>query len=96
MSTNNLTSCQEQAVSGMPMPANVEEETVARVPTYVVELSKSGRAMCKKCDEKILNKELRVGVIVGLSLYCLLLFSVTHFKCRIAVESYTHNSYIRM
>jgi hypothetical protein len=70
ISTKSIT-FNEQAVSGMPTKS--EEETVPEVPTYVVELSKSGRAMCKKCDKKILNKELRVGVIVGMVLCCILL-----------------------
>lgn len=34
------------------------------LPSYVVELAKSGRAQCKKCDDKIDNKCLRVGVII--------------------------------
>ena len=71
MSTKSPT-FQELAVSGT-MPTRAEEETAAQVPAYVVELSKSGRAVCKKCDEKILNKELRVGVIVGMAPRCLLL-----------------------
>ncbi|RYG64181.1 hypothetical protein EON64_14500 [archaeon] len=33
-------------------------------PSYLVELAKSGRADCKKCDIKIEHKLLRVGVIV--------------------------------
>lgn len=33
-------------------------------PAYFVELSKSGRAECKKCDCKIENKSLRVGVMI--------------------------------
>jgi DNA repair protein RAD16 len=33
-------------------------------PSYLVELAKSGRAECKRCDEKIENKTLRIGVIV--------------------------------
>eukprot|EP01038_Epipyxis_sp_PR26KG_P016128 gene16128-21919_t len=33
-------------------------------PTYIIERAKSGRAECKKCDEKIENKTIRVGVIV--------------------------------
>lgn len=33
-------------------------------PVYFVELSKSGRAECKKCDCKIENKSLRVGVMI--------------------------------
>ena len=37
----------------------------AAPPNYVVELSKSARAICKKCDEKIANKIIRVGVLVG-------------------------------
>lgn len=34
------------------------------LPTYIVEVAKSGRAECKKCDCKIENKCLRIGVIV--------------------------------
>ena len=33
-------------------------------PGYLVELAKSGRAECKKCDEKIGHKEVRIGVIL--------------------------------
>jgi DNA repair protein RAD16 len=39
----------------------VEEEPV---PVYVVEISKSARALCKRCDEKIMGKVVRVGTIV--------------------------------
>lgn len=35
----------------------VEED----IPSYVVEIAKSNRAQCKKCDEKIKKKEVRVG-----------------------------------
>jgi len=31
------------------------------VPVYVVEVAKSGRAQCKRCDEKIEKKQVRVG-----------------------------------
>eukprot|EP01032_Pedospumella_encystans_P014510 gene14510-16657_t len=34
------------------------------LPTYIVEVAKSGRAECKKCDCKIENKCIRIGVIV--------------------------------
>lgn len=40
------------------------KDTPAAPPTYLVELSKSGRAECKKCDCKIENKTIRVGVLV--------------------------------
>lgn len=33
------------------------------IPTYVAEISKSGRAECRKCETKIQKDELRVGVI---------------------------------
>lgn len=33
-------------------------------PEYIVELARSGRAECKRCASMIVNKELRVGVIV--------------------------------
>jgi DNA repair protein RAD16 len=33
-------------------------------PTYIVEVSKSGRAECKKCECKIDKKTVRVGVLV--------------------------------
>lgn len=33
-------------------------------PVYFVELSKSGRAECKKCDGKIENKSLRIGIMI--------------------------------
>jgi len=33
------------------------------VPSYVAEVSKSGRAECRKCDNKISKNELRIGVI---------------------------------
>lgn len=33
-------------------------------PTYIVEVAKSGRAECKKCETKIDNKTVRVGVLV--------------------------------
>lgn len=36
----------------------------AAIPSYVVELAKSGRAVCRRCDEKIDNKTIRVGVIL--------------------------------
>jgi len=38
--------------------------STAAIPSYVVEISKSGRAECRKCDEKITNKVLRVGVML--------------------------------
>lgn len=34
------------------------------IPTYIIELSKSGRAQCKKCDQPIPNKSVRVGIYV--------------------------------
>jgi DNA repair protein RAD16 len=34
------------------------------MPTYIIELSKSGRAQCKKCDQLIPNKSVRVGILV--------------------------------
>ncbi len=37
---------------------------VIPLPSYIVERAKSGRADCKKCDEKIQNKEIRIGVIM--------------------------------
>lgn len=40
------------------------EASVLSAPEYVVELAKSGRAECKKCEQKIKKFELRVGVIV--------------------------------
>jgi DNA repair protein RAD16 len=36
----------------------------AAVPSYLVELAKSGRADCKRCDAKIENKSIRVGTII--------------------------------
>eukprot|EP01032_Pedospumella_encystans_P019528 gene19528-22199_t len=47
----------------------LEESDVAppqadELPTYIVEVAKSGRAECKKCDCKIENKCIRIGVIV--------------------------------
>ena len=41
-----------------------EAASAEEPPTYVVELAKSGRADCKKCDCKIENKSVRVGVLV--------------------------------
>jgi DNA repair protein RAD16 len=43
----------------VPVPATNEEP-----PTYIVEVAKSGRAECKKCENKIDNKAIRVGVLV--------------------------------
>ena len=40
-----------------------EDQNVV-LPSYIVELAKSGRAECKKCDSKIDHKTVRVGVIV--------------------------------
>jgi hypothetical protein len=45
----------------LPDTPNVAPEAP---PTYVVEVAKSGRAECKKCDCKIENKTIRVGVLV--------------------------------
>ncbi|KAJ1405421.1 hypothetical protein B484DRAFT_404468, partial [Ochromonadaceae sp. CCMP2298] len=44
-----------------------EKETTTVVvqevaPTYTVELAKSGRAECKRCDSLIANKSVRVGI----------------------------------
>lgn len=33
-------------------------------PSYLVEIAKSGQALCKKCDTKIEKKNLRIGVII--------------------------------
>lgn len=38
-------------------------EAESKNPSYFVEIAKTGRAMCKKCDEKIDNKTIRIGVI---------------------------------
>lgn len=38
--------------------------TVLSAPEYIVELAKSGRAECKKCQSKIEKCDLRVGVII--------------------------------
>lgn len=40
-----------------PLPINTPP------PAYMVEIAKSGRAECKKCNEKIENKTIRIGVI---------------------------------
>lgn len=40
------------------------EQILSKIPSYLVEISKSGRAECRKCDEKIANKSLRVGVLI--------------------------------
>lgn len=50
------------------MPA-VKKETTSSGPAqymaeYILELAKSGRAECKKCNLKIAKDELRVGVVV--------------------------------
>lgn len=37
------------------------EEDIENIPSYVVEIAKSNRAQCKKCDDKIKKKEVRVG-----------------------------------
>jgi DNA repair protein RAD16 len=42
--------------------AEVVTNSAAGRPTYLVELAKSGRAECKKCDCKIENKSIRIGV----------------------------------
>jgi hypothetical protein len=44
----------------------IDEKVVVEepVPVYVVEISKSARALCKRCDEKIMGKVVRVGTIV--------------------------------
>lgn len=42
----------------------IENNPIIPPPTYVIERAKSGRAECKKCDDKIAHKELRVGVVM--------------------------------
>ena len=37
------------------------EEDNNTIPSYVVEIAKSSRAQCKKCDDKIKKKDVRVG-----------------------------------
>ena len=51
---------QEVSTSSNLNQTNVPE----KAPSYLIELAKSGRAECKKCDLKIENKALRVGVIL--------------------------------
>jgi hypothetical protein len=68
--TDNLVSADLAASStaeGGATSAALPVADVEKIPSYVVETSKSGRAMCKKCDERINNKELRIGVIIGSS-----------------------------
>jgi len=50
-------------VSGM-----IAESQPEVIPSYIVELAKSGRAECRRCDKKISNKELRVGVVIESSM----------------------------
>lgn len=52
------------ATSTTTVESAVTDIDLDPVPVYVVELSKSARAACKKCDEKIKAKCLKVGVIV--------------------------------
>lgn len=40
-----------------------EPDKSAIIPTYVIEIAKSGRAECRKCENKIGKNELRIGVI---------------------------------
>ena len=51
-------------MSGLMQEPEVEPPKEEVLPTYVVEIAKSGRAECKKCDCKIENKNIRIGVIV--------------------------------
>lgn len=43
--------------------ANAKDVETEAPPTYILEVSKSGRAECKQCAIKIGDKELRVGII---------------------------------
>jgi hypothetical protein len=43
---------------------SITTTTVLSAPEYIVELAKSGRAECKKCESKIEKIELRVGVVI--------------------------------
>ena len=42
---------------------STKEAQALPIPQYILELAKSGRAECKRCSQKILKSELRVGVI---------------------------------
>jgi hypothetical protein len=41
----------------------ITSPAISQIPTYVLEMAKSGRAECKKCGNKIMKDELRVGVL---------------------------------
>ena len=62
-----------------------EADEGEKLPSYVVELAKSGRAECRRCDSFIANKELRVGVIID---SCLGIFTRwQHLKCTVFHKS---------
>jgi DNA repair protein RAD16 len=43
-------------------PVVLESQQTA--PSYLVEIAKTGRSTCKKCDSKIDNKVIRIGVVI--------------------------------
>eukprot|EP01041_Mallomonas_annulata_P005925 gene5925-11955_t len=61
------------------------EREESEIPNYIVELAKSGRAECKRCDEKIGMKELRVGVVIDCPMGIFTRW--THLKCTVFHKS---------
>jgi hypothetical protein len=52
-----------EIVSHKKEEAEGTEKSSLSLSQLVVERAKSGRAECKKCGEKIANKEIRVGIV---------------------------------